>query len=179
MPKTLRALLLTTLIAGTAPAAAGSAQTPEAPAPAPAPGDSVGVDSLRVSPRAALFRSLAVPGWGQAYVGAPVRGGIYFALETGSLWMLLRSRAELQQARVRERFLKDAGTLPISESLTLAEARRKQVEDWVTLSVFFVLFSGADAYVAAQLSDFSQHVGVIPDETGTLRLEARFPTGVR
>jgi hypothetical protein len=172
MSKTLTSLLLLACVSALRPAAA-PAQTPEQPAPADT---AAAVDSLAISPRSAFLRSLAVPGWGQAYVGSPVRGGLYFALEATSLWMLYRSRAELAQARAKEAFFRETGELGASDPLPLADSRRKQVEDWVTLSIFFVLFSGADAYVSAQLSDFSEHVGVLPDETGALRIEARFPT---
>lgn len=171
--RTPRSLLLLLLAFGAPPRRAGAQQ------PAHAPVDSVArptaVDTLPVSPRAALFRSLAVPGWGQAYVGAPLRGGLYFALETTSLWMLYRSRAQLAQARVQEKFLQAEGKLKPTGRLGLADSRRKQVEDWITLSVFFVLFSGADAYVAAQLSDFAEHVGVLPSGDGSLRIEASVP----
>jgi hypothetical protein len=51
------------------------------------------------------------------------------------------------------------------------------VEDWITLSVFFLFFSGADAYVAAQLSDFSQHLGVLPGEDGSTQFQVSLPVG--
>jgi hypothetical protein len=176
MSKTLTSLLLLACLLALRPASAPAqtpAQTPEQPAPVD---PAAAVDSLTISPRGALFRSLAIPGWGQAYVGSPVRGGFYFALEATSLWMLYRSRAQLAQARDKEAFFRATGELGTSDPLPLADSRQKQVEDWVTLSIFFVLFSGADAYVSAQLSDFTEHVGVLPDETGALRIEARIPT---
>jgi hypothetical protein len=134
-------------------------------------------DSLKLSARSALLRSLVLPGWGQAYVGAPGRGAIYFGIEAGSLWMVLKSRRELASARVLEAALADPDAVNEPPELPLARARRQQVEDWITLSVFFLFFSGADAYVAAQLSDFSQHVGVLPGEDGSLRVEFSVPLG--
>jgi hypothetical protein len=124
-----------------------------------------------------MLRSLVLPGWGQAYVGAPGRGAIYFGIEAGSLWMTFKSRRQLASARALEAALVDPSDPDEPAELPLARARRQQVEDWVTLSVFFLFFSGADAYVAAQLSDFTQHVGVLPGEDGSLRLEASIPFG--
>lgn len=149
--------------------------------PTPPPADSAavvaGADTLQVSARGALLRSIALPGWGQAYVGAPGRGAIYFGMEAGSVWMVLKSRRELAAARALEASLVDPSSTEDPPELPLARARRQQVEDWVTLSVFLLFFSGADAYVAAQLSDFSQHIGIIPGEDGSARLEVSVPIG--
>ncbi|MFI5244998.1 MAG: hypothetical protein ACHQQR_07215, partial [Gemmatimonadales bacterium] len=42
----------------------------------------------------------------------------------------------------------------------LVRARALHVEDWVAVILFNHLFSGADAYVAANLWDLPQHLGV-------------------
>jgi hypothetical protein len=157
--------------------------------PAPPPADTTALpradtaaapvpsDSTLPSARGALLRSLVLPGWGQAYVGAPGRGAIYFGIEAASLWMVLKSRRELGAARQLEASLVDPTSTATPPELPLARARRQQVEDWITLSVFFLFFSGADAYVAAQLSDFSQHVGVLPGEDGSTQLQVSLPVG--
>jgi hypothetical protein len=161
-----------------APAVSGRLVAQVAAAP---PADSIPApveeDSLPVSARSAMLRSLVLPGWGQAYVGAPGRGAVYFGIEAGSLWMVLKSRRQLASARNLEAALVDPNSTSTPPELPLARARRQQVEDWVTLSVFFLFFSGADAYVAAQLSDFSQHVGVLPGEDGSVRMEVSVPFG--
>lgn len=108
-------------------------------------------------------------------MGAPGRGAIYFAMESGSLWMALRSREQLRAARVQERWLREAGELAADSESPLAESRARQVEDWTTVSIFLLFLAGADAYVAAQLADFSEHVGVRPAAEGRIRLEARLP----
>lgn len=136
-------------------------------------------DSLAVSPRGAFLRSLAVPGWGQAYVGVPGRGGVYFAMEAGSLWMTVKSHRQLQASRERDRGLRAAGILRGDTSSTLTESRRNQREDWITFSIFMLFFSGADAYVAAHLSDFAEHIGVRPTPGGGMRIEAALPVGRR
>lgn len=61
------------------------------------------VDSLALrrlpSPGGAFLRSVLVPGWGQAAYGAYFRGGVYFAAEAGSWFMLLKTIAKLGEAR--------------------------------------------------------------------------------
>jgi hypothetical protein len=134
-------------------------------------------DSLQPSARGALLRSLVLPGWGQAYVGAPGRGAIYFGIEAASVWMVFKSRRELGAARQLEASLIDPNSTSTPPELPLAKARRQQVEDWITLSVFFLFFSGADAYVAAQLSDFTQHIGILPGEDGSTQFQVSLPVG--
>jgi hypothetical protein len=158
-----------------ASAAAASAQQPAAPPPPPAAAEA---DSSTVSARGALIRSLILPGWGQSYVGAPGRGAIYFALEAGSLWMTYKTAQSLRTARELESWLRETGQLPEDDRLAIAESREEQREDWIALSLFWILASGADAYVSAQLADFSERVGVRPTPSGGLELEARFPVGV-
>ncbi len=41
------------------------------------------------------------------------------------------------------------------------KARRTHYEDWVAAIIFNHLFSGADAYVAANLWDFKANIGVV------------------
>lgn len=131
------------------------------------------------SARSALIRSLVLPGWGQAYVGAHGRGAFYFALEASSLWMVYRTSRALSAARVRERELREIGTLGPNQPLPLAESRSQQVEDWITLSIFWALFAGADAYVSAQLADFAGHVGVAPERGGGMRFQVQLDAGPR
>jgi hypothetical protein len=142
----------------------------------PAPPETV-ADTAAISPRGALVRSLLVPGWGQSYIGAPGRGAIYFGAEVGSLWMVYKSRQQLRAARQLERHLLDTGRLREEERLDLVLSRQRQQEDWITLAIFILLFSGADAYVAAQLADFDERFGVRPEADGTFRIEARVPVG--
>ena len=134
-------------------------------------------DTARPSAQAALFRSLVLPGWGQAYVGAHGRGAFYFALESGSLWMVYKSSRSLAAARALEREMRENGALGQDQRLALARSRAQQVEDWITLSIFWALFAGADAYVSAQLADFAGHVGAAPGADGEMRLQVRMHVG--
>jgi hypothetical protein len=165
------ALVLALLV----PAGPSAAQVPQG---APAPADTVAAaDSTPYSATSALVRSLVLPGWGQAYVGAHGRGALYFALEAGSLWMLYKSSRALDDARERESYLREIGALAEGQRLSIASSRAQQVEDWITLSVFWALFAGADAYVSAQLADFVGHVGALPEADGEVRFQVRMNVG--
>lgn len=132
-----------------------------------------------VTPRGAFLRSLVLPGWGQSVIGSPGRGAVYFALEGGSLWMVHKSRARLSTAREGESSLREAGLLGEGERSPLAASRRQQVEDWTTLSVFWLFFAAADAYVGAYLIDFDESIGVLPAPRGGLQIRASVPVGGR
>ena len=131
----------------------------------------------RVSPRDAFLRSVILPGWGQSTVGAPGRGAVYFTLEAASLWMVYKSDQKLDEARAQEAVLRETGQLEEGDISPLVRARKNQREDWITLSVFWLFFSGADAFVAAHLRDFDEHVGVEPTPDGGLRLQGSIPVG--
>jgi hypothetical protein len=153
-------------------------ETPPAPDPVPAPQDTVPLDAETIpSPRGAFLRSLVIPGWGQAWVGAPVRGGVYFAMEAGALWMTVKSRQKLREARRDEAWMRETGQLGLTQRSELVTSRRAQVEDWTTLAIFFLFFAGADAFVSAHLADFGEHVGVAPEAAGGFRLQATLPVG--
>lgn len=171
------------LALGTATARPAAAQEPPARADTVAAADTLPPDTLPVSPlparspRGAFVRSLVLPGWGQAWVGQPVRGGVYFAMEAGALWMTIKSRRKLQQARAEERWLRESGLLGATEPHGPVRAREDQVEDWMTLAIFLLFFAGADAYVAAHLADVGEHVGVAPAPEGGLRMQVSVPWG--
>jgi len=131
----------------------------------------------RISPRGAFFRSLVLPGWGQSSIGATGRGAVYFALESGSLWMLYKADQKLDEAKELQRTRREEGLLAQDRVLPLVRARRNEREDWITLSVFWFFFSGADAFVSAYLRDFDTHVEVAPAPTGGVQFGAAVPVG--
>jgi hypothetical protein len=54
-------------------------------------------------------------------------------------------------------------------------ARRTHFEDWIAFLIFNHLFSGADAFVSAQLWDLPTEIGVEPaGRGGTLAFRVRF-----
>jgi hypothetical protein len=127
--------------------------------------DSAGV-SPPVSPMGAFFRSLVLPGWGQVSVDQPGRGAFYFAMEAGSLWMLLKTNAKLNAAKSAD---------PPDEDLV--GLREEQFEDWATLAVFWALFAGVDAWVSAQLWDFTGEVVPPPDGSPGAAFRYSIPVG--
>ena len=161
------------------PVALGAQEpTPVAP-PAELPPD-VGVP-VPVGPGRAFLRAILVPGWGHVSIGSHTRGGFYFLTETASAWMVVRTHSRLDAAKdvrdlrldeVRSALLARGVTDPVviaaaqeaDESVisarSLVEARSQQFEDWLVLGIFFVLLSGADAFVSAHLRDFPEPVGL-------------------
>lgn len=150
----------------------------EAQQPAASPVDTLPPsDTTTISATSALVKSLILPGWGQAYVGAHGRGAFYFALEAGSLWMVYKSSRALDAARELETYLREKDALAPGSRLSIASSRAQQVEDWIALSIFWALFAGADAYVSAQLADFAGHVGALPGPNGDVQFRVRFDVG--
>jgi hypothetical protein len=115
-----------------------------------------------VGPMGAFFRSLILPGWGQAAVDQPARGAFYFTMEAGSLWMLAKTQAKLDAA-------KRAG------DEELAASRQEQKEDWIVLAVFWALFAGVDAWVSAHLWDFEGAVVPPPDGSPGVAVQYSIP----
>jgi hypothetical protein len=184
---TLRMIRLLPLLALLAACLAPRAAAAQEPAPrdtARGPiqirGDTVAAvpDSLlRITPRGAFMRSLILPGWGQSELGATGRGGVYFTLEAGSLWMVLKSHQKLQEARELETIARQTGEIGPTAKHPLVRDRENQREDWITLSIFWLFFSGADAFVAAHLQDFDVHVNAVPRPGGGTELRATVPVG--
>ena len=135
-----------------------------------------------ITPGRAFFSSLVMPGSGQAALDRPYAGGVFLLVEALSLTMLHRAGEDLHLAR---RFSRDSVPLtyqvdPVSglvsrDSLgapvvaswrvprygaAVVRSRRLQVEDWLAVLFFNHLFSGADAYVAAQLWDLPDMIGL-------------------
>ena len=146
-----RALTLVVLLLAGGACSALSAQDTTAvptlePDVGPEPRDT---SALRpISPMNALWRSLLLPGWGQARLNRKLTGGIFVAWEGVTLGMSLKTRHELDYLR-RLR----SGR---------ADDKRQEHEDWLILLAFNHLFAGLEAYVGAHLADFP----------GDLRIEA-------
>lgn len=107
----------------------------------------------RVGPVGALWRSLVLPGWGQAVTGRNVTGALFAAWEGTTMYMTIKAQQEAN-------YFKASGSPNL-------HSKRQEVQDWLVLWGFNHLFSGAEAFVAAHLRDF-------PPE---LRVRA-FPGGV-
>jgi hypothetical protein len=132
------------MLVGAASDLSGQATTPPPRRPA-APSDTT---RQYISPGNALWRSLLVPGWGQARLNRKLAAGMLVAWEGVTLGMSLKTGREL-------RFLR-------RNNSGRAESKRQEHEDWLVLLAFNHLFSGLEAYISAHLADFP----------GDLRLEA-------
>lgn len=100
----------------------------------------------QVGPVGALWRSLLVPGWGQAVTGRNVTGALFGIWEGTTMYMTLKAQQE-------------ANYFKASNSPNL-HAKRQEVQDWLVLWGFNHLFAGAEAYVAAHLRDFPKDLSV-------------------
>ena len=151
-----------------------------------------------VSPGGAFLRSLVVPGWGHARLGAHGRGGFYIAADGGVAMMLFKIRSKLDHARrsvfelealARDRLEREGVTDPLQveagidadeavvAARELVEAREGQREDWAALGIFLVLLGGVDAYVSGHLAGFPEPLGIGPGENGGVELSISLPVG--
>jgi hypothetical protein len=132
-----------------------------------------------ISARRAFFTSFAAPGWAQVRLDRPTAGAFFSFIEFGAFAMTRRSFIDLQEARrfqqrtVRLSYTIDpltgqplrpapADTAQRGLARELVRARRVHYEDWLAALIFNHLFSGADAFVAAQLWDVDATVSAIP-----------------
>ncbi|HEX9704280.1 MAG TPA: hypothetical protein VGA20_03415 [Gemmatimonadales bacterium] len=94
----------------------------------------------RIGPLGAMWRSMVLPGWGQAVTERHTMGAIFVAWEGVTIMMTFKTQGEADYLReVRS---------------PLLEAKEREFEDWLVLWVFNHLFSGAEALVSAHLRDF-------------------------
>lgn len=134
-----------------------------------------------IAPGAAFLSSLLIPGLGQARLDRPVAGALYAAVELTSIAMLRKTWLDEREA-IRFRrdsipysyklgpsgaVVNDSLGRPVVDVWTfnrfadpLRAARRANAEDWTALILFNHFFSGADAFVAAQLWDLPANVAV-------------------
>ncbi|MDZ4259723.1 MAG: hypothetical protein U0974_10155 [Gemmatimonadales bacterium] len=110
------------------------AQAPPGAAPGPA------TEGRRHAPLNYFFRSLLLPGWGQASLDRKLTGGLFIAFEGVALGMALKAHHEI-------------GFLERTNSERLADKRAER-EDWLVLLAANHLFSGLEAFVSANLFDF-------------------------
>lgn len=135
-----------------------------------------------ITARRAFLYSALIPGMGQAALDRKYTGATFFLIEAMS-WALLRRSVD--DERIAKSFVGDSvpQTYAINPATGLAQrdaqgnplvatwaqtryspelirARALHVEDWVAVILFNHLFSGADAFVAANLWDLPQHLGM-------------------
>jgi hypothetical protein len=157
-------------------------------------------DVLPRSPRGAVIRAFALPGWGQFYTGHTFRGFMYAGAEAGFATLGFLKQAEVNNFKqeileARLRFLAETiaaspdssfsseDSLAIRRSFDLTsegtqlqaqlEAKQKRREDYFTYAIFSVIFAAIDAFVSAHLEPFET-----PD-LDVHRTRERWELGVR
>jgi len=107
-----------------------------------------------LSPMGAFWRSLLVPGWGQARLNRRLTAGVFVTFEGLSLGMALKASHELGYLR--------------SVNDQRATAKRNERQDWLILLGFNHLMAALEAYVSANLWDFPKdlHVRAVPGGIG-------------
>lgn len=151
----MRRLALAGLLAATL-AAPAAAQHPVPPV-APLGGD----PATRPSPLNYFFRSLLIPGWGQASLDRKLTGGLFILFEGVALGMALKADSELG-------YLERTGSERIEE-------KRRERQDWFVLLGANHLFSGLEAFVSANLFDFPADLEARPLPGGRTGLGVSLP----
>jgi hypothetical protein len=110
------------------------------------------LERARRSPTGALWRSFAVPGWGQFYNGKPWKAGVLIAAEAGTLAAAVgnyvTSRRYLREAReAQEKEIKEEKYARYNDYVV-------ETEFWGWLFVGILTYSMMDAYVDAHLADW-------------------------
>jgi hypothetical protein len=116
----------------------GNAQTTESPARSDS--SAARASQKKRSPRGAMLRSLAVPGWGQYYNRQPLKAALAFGAEVGLITAAIYWNHKAN------------GT--DDEELEFYYKNNRNTANWFLLGT--VLFSMLDAYVDASLADFDE-----------------------
>jgi hypothetical protein len=155
-----------------------------APAQRAQPGAADTTPKPPMTPRRAFLTSLIIPGYAQTRFGRDKAAMVFAVIEIGSLGMARKAAQDLADAKgiahdsVVATYKIDPTTglatidpktgLPVPDTYIAGrftpdriKARRTHYEDWIAAIVFNHLFSGADAYVAANLWDFRTNIGVV------------------
>ena len=135
-----------------------------------------------LSPRRAFLTSLVLPGYAQTVFGRDRAAMLFAVIEVGAIGMARKAAQDLREAKTAPRdsvvtsYETDGNGLVVIDPKTgqpipatysasrftpdRIKARRTHYEDWIAAIVFNHLFSGADAYVAANLWDFRANLEV-------------------
>jgi hypothetical protein len=95
-----------------------------------------------VPPLGAMWRSLLLPGWGQAVLHRRVTGAVFVFWEGLSITMTLKASDQLRYLR-----LTGADTAAV-------RLKKQEVQDWAVVLAFNHLMAAAEAFVSAELWDF-------------------------
>lgn len=146
------ALLMLGILAGPVAAQDSTRAVPAAAdslAPRPAPdtlrppaaaADTVPLIRPPVTPMGAFWRSLLIPGWGQAKLGRRTAGALFLGFEGVALGMTIGTSVQLN-------YLKETNSARV-------DSKSAQHEDWLVLLGLNHLLAAMEAYVSAHLWDF-------------------------
>lgn len=131
------------------------------------------LDSVKppISPRRAFLYSALVPGYGQAILGRNKAAAAMLVLEAIGVAMIRESGADVREARrmsgdtVVVSYVNASGALattfaPRRFDTQYVHVRQSHVEDWIAFLLANHLFSGADAFVAANLWELPAQLSV-------------------
>ena len=125
-------------------------------------------DSLKppLSPRKAFLYSAIIPGYAQAKLGRNKAAAVMLTVEAIAIAMIRESQADVREARAMSGdsvvvsyvnpTTGDSALQPLIGrrfDVPYVHVRQAHVEDWVAFLIANHLFSGADAFVAANLWD--------------------------
>jgi hypothetical protein len=102
--------------------------------------DSVPVIRPPITPMGAFWRSLLIPGWGQARLGRRTAGALFLGFEGVALGMTISTSNQLD-------YLKETNSSRV-------DSKSSQHEDWLVLLGLNHLLAAMEAYVSAHLWDF-------------------------
>ena len=133
-------------------------------------------DSLKppISPRRAFLYSALLPGYGQAILGRNKAAAAMLAIEAMAVAMIRESAADVREARrmsgdtvvvsyvdpATGAALATPTLVPRRFDAQYVHVRQSHVEDWVAFLLANHLFSGADAFVAANLWELPAELSV-------------------
>lgn len=131
-----------------------------------------------LTPKRAFLYSLALPGFGQSRLDRGSSGALFASVELTALVMLRRVQADLREAKAYRTDSLPTNFTPAGDTVRavarapgkytadLIRTRRLHLEDWLAVVAFNHLFSGADAFVSAQLFDMPVQLSAVPAANG-------------
>lgn len=139
--------------------------TATSPIAMPVPEDSL-YAKAPVSPMGGLWRSLLIPGWGQAKLNRKLTGALFVMWEGVTLGMSIKTSHELS-------YLRRTGSGSV-------HSKEKERQDWLVLLGFNHLFSAIEAYVSTHLWDFPQDLEIraVPMPDGGIGASIQIPLRV-
>ncbi|MBL0890616.1 MAG: hypothetical protein IBJ19_08380 [Gemmatimonadaceae bacterium] len=136
------------------------------------------LDKAPLTPKRAFLYSLALPGLGQSRLDRGTSGALFASVELTALVMLRRVNADLREAKAYRTDSLPTNFTPAGDTVRavarapgkytadLIRTRRLHLEDWLAVVAFNHLFSGADAFVSAQLFDMPVQLSAVPAANG-------------